>query len=332
MKYLIIFLLLMTTQVISQKDQARSKSGSLKYELSKNESVKLETLNNSNNLLEENLFDLEISKDIPQSKKQNQYSVAVVIGNKQYFNERVPDVDYALNDATLIKEYLMKAFGYKIENIIYLKNATQSELNLIFGTATNHKGKLYDYAIPGKSEIFIYYSGHGAPNTDDNMAYLVPSDCDPDKVSLNGYSLETFYNNLDRLTEEKNVKHVTVVLDACFSGNSQKGSLLTNISPIEIKVKNKTMISPKSTIYTSTSENQVSTWYEEKKMSLFTYFFLKGIKGEADINQDKVITAKELSEFINDESGGVPYWSRRLNGRNQLPKINGKEDFIMIEF
>ena len=104
--------------------------------------------------------------------------------------------------------------------------------------------------------------------------------------------------------------------------------MINNISSVKIKPKN---ILPQSsfenvTIFTSASGDQVSNWYPAKKQSLFTYFFLKGLQGAADLNKDKEISAQELYQFVADEVNGVPYWSGRLYpGRVQTPMFTGKD-------
>jgi hypothetical protein len=128
-----------------------------------------------------------------------------------------------------------------------------------------------------------------------------------------------------------NVPHVTVILDACFSGNSQGGSILKNISPIYIKVKENRIANPNSSIFTSASGEQVSSWYTDKKQSLFTYYFLKGLKGEADSNNDNLITARELYEYTADEIHGVPQMARRLNGRTQTPTLIGESEYQIFK-
>ena len=95
---------------------------------------------------------------------------------------------------------------------------------------------------------------------------------------------------MDKIAAEKELLHITVVMDACFSGNSQGGNLLRNISPVYMKVKDYMMLYPNSSVFTSASGDEVSTWYTDKKQSLFTYFFLKGLKGEADYNNDNIIS------------------------------------------
>ncbi len=271
---------------------------------------------------------VEILDNIPKAAKDKPNAFAVVIGNRDY--TRAPKVDFALNDAAIMKRYLTTAMGYRPENIIYVENATQADLTRIFGNETNYKGQLYDYVRKGLSEVFVYYSGHGAPDTDSKEGFLVPVDCDPAHVALNGYSLKTFYANLDKVDQEKNLKHVTVVLDACFSGSSVGGTLLKNVSPIYMKVNKEAMLSKNATILTSASGDQVSGWYRDKQQSLFTYFFLKALQGAADYHHNKEITAKEIFDFTADEIQGVPYWSRRLNSKTQTPTFYGS-DWVLYD-
>jgi len=273
---------------------------------------------------EATLAKLDIAENIPVAAEKKDNAVAVIIGNKDY--TAAPTVEFALNDAAIVRNYVISAFGYREENIIYLENAKQSDLVSVFGNEQNYKGRLYDYSKKGLSEVFIYYSGHGAPDPDSKQGYLVPVDCDPNRVSLNGYSLSLLYQNLDKTAVEKQLKQVTIVLDACFSGRSEKGSLLTNVSPVYVVVEKQGMTYPNASIFTSATGDQVSTWYTEKKQSLFTYFFLRGLKGEADLNKDGKITTLELYQYTADEVNGVPYWSRRLNpGRTQTPTFSGKD-------
>ena len=66
-----------------------------------------------------------------------------------------------------------------------------------------------------------------------NAPYFVPVDANPRDLKSNGYRLQTFYDNLAKIPAKK----MTVVLDACFSGNSEKGLLCKDISPALVKVK-----------------------------------------------------------------------------------------------
>ena len=77
-------------------------------------------------------------------------------------------------------------------------------------------------------------------------------------------------------------------------------------------------------VITSTSNDRVSNWYPDKRHSLFTYFFLKGLQGQADQNNDRQITVNELTTYLLDENEGVTYWSNRLFQRPQTPQIEAK--------
>ena len=267
----------------------------------------------------------DLRENIPVIKGVNSDAVAVIIGNRNYKKKDIPTVEYAIEDADIMKQYLIKAFGFREANIIYISNAAQGDFNSVFGTDKNHKGKLFNYVKEGKSDVFIFYSGHGAPDPETKQGYFVPVDCDPSTVALNGYPIKTFYDNLAKI----NYKSLTVVIDACFSGSSDKGMLLKNISPVFINVENPVMSKENTVVFTSAGGDQVSSWYLEKKHSLFTYYFLKALQGEGDLNQDKKLTVGEIKEYVNDN---VPYMARRLNNREQTPQVTGDENKVILEY
>ena len=111
-----------------------------------------------------------------RSSKTRPDDVAVIIGNADYTQGKdIPNVAPAYADAEGMKRYVKQALGVADDNIIFLKDATQKDMTSTFGTGTNHKGKLFRYLTKGKSKVFIFYSGHGAPG-DEGTNYLVPVD------------------------------------------------------------------------------------------------------------------------------------------------------------
>ena len=143
-----------------------------------------------------NDLSIDIEQDIPHTGKKKKHSVAIEIGNKNYSNPDVPEVTYAHRDAATIQEYLKKTLGY--DEIIVATDATQGKFNSLFGTEKKD-GKLQDYIKKNKSDVFIYYSGHGAPDPESKDGYFVPVDCDPSMVDVNGYSLDLFYDKINNL-------------------------------------------------------------------------------------------------------------------------------------
>jgi len=264
-----------------------------------------------------------VNVEIPAAAGPAPDAVAVVIGVKDYKNKDVPSVEYALEDARTVKQYLVKAFGFSEGNILYLENPTQGDLARVFGTKESPKGQLSHYIKPGKSDVFVYYSGHGAPDLETQTAFLVPSDAHPDYVKLNGYPLDLFYANLAALPARSR----TVVIDACFSGSSHKGMLLGKASPLTLSVD--TGAVPKGlTVFSSASNKEVSSWYEEKGHSLFTYFFLKGL--QESLGKGRTPTTGQLKTYLDET---VPFEARKMFGRSQTPQLwgDGERAFLKGE-
>lgn len=268
----------------------------------------------------------ELLSQIPAGLPAGRYDVAVVIGNADYSSTGTPNVDYALQDASAMRQYLVKAFGFDPANIIYLENASLAKMTEVFGTDRDYQGKLYKWVKPGRSRIFVYYVGHGAPDQQTGDGYFVPVDANPQYISTSGYKLSTFYANLERIPATKK----TVVIDACFSGSSARGQLLRGVSGLTARLR----AEPKAAqvadqLLTSAEMDQVASWYPEKGHSLFTYFFLKGIQGEADVNRDGHLTLGEMRAYLNDQ---VPYLARRLTGNDQRPVLIGDDSDDLIAF
>ena len=265
----------------------------------------------------------DIDKTLPRTNMQNRDAIAVVIGNRNYLKTK--EVRFAINDAKSIKNYLINVLGFQEGNIYYQENATKGDFEVLFGNQSNHQGKLYNTVKAGKSDVFVFYSGHGAPDTKNFKGYFVPVECDPQYVSLAGYSIDLFYKNLAKLP----AKSVTVVLDACFSG----AQVLKNISPIGIKSKGIKGVK-NGVLLASSQGTQVSSWHNARQHGLFTYFFLKAIHNKnADANQDNQLTFKEIYKYIADKTEGIPYWARRLHNVEQTPALQGENaEKVLVKY
>ncbi len=69
----------------------------------------------------------------------------------------------------------MQTLGVREGNIIYLKDATGAQLTEVVGNKENHKAQLFNWVKPNKSNVYVYYAGHGAPASKDGSAFLVPA-------------------------------------------------------------------------------------------------------------------------------------------------------------
>jgi hypothetical protein len=244
--------------------------------------------------------------------------VAVIIGNADYgrLGRGIPDVKPGWADAEGMRRYAVQALGIKEENVIFLKDATGAQFARVFGTTDNPRGQLADWIKLGKSRVFVYYSGHGAPGQDGG-AHLVPVDAESTRIELHGYPIRTLYANLARLP----VEGITLMLEACFSGASQAGAVVGQASPILLESKAPPVPS-NLTLITAGAANEVASWEQDASHGLFTKHFLLGMSGEADKaphgDGNGRVGLDELKRYLD---ATVTYAARRHYGRDQHAQI-----------
>lgn len=260
---------------------------------------------------------------VPVARELNPDAIAVIIGNRDYRGD-TPDVLYALNDAEAMRIYAERTLGIRAGNIIVLRDATLSDMKRVFGDEGT-KGTLGLRVKPGQSDVFVFYSGHGAPDPRERTAYLMPVDADANSLPLTGLAVDKVYESLARL----NARHVTVVLDACFSGSTGSGEMLvTNASPIGIVVRDPSAMlggEDRATVVTASTGQELANWYPEMQHGMLTYFFLKGLQGGADSNGDSVVSVREMREYLTNSTDGLRY-EANVMGRAQTPQVWGADN------
>ena len=251
--------------------------------------------------------------ELPAIKaKPNKNAYAIVIGIEDY-RQKLPKADYAAHDAQTMTEYLTKVMGYPEENVVTLTNehAAKSDFEKYFE-------KWLSNNVEKDGSVFIYYSGHGAPNPKTGDAYLVPYDGDPSFIDETGYSLKRLYEKLGKLQ----AKEIIVALDSCFSGAGGRSVIAKGARPLVMSMESYTLPS-KLAVLSAASGDQISSTYEEKGHGLFTYFMLKGIKGEGDINDDGKIEIGELFDYIKPQ---VERIARKTYNNEQSPQLIAPEE------
>jgi uncharacterized caspase-like protein len=235
--------------------------------------------------------------DLPDARPANPNAVAVVIGVERY-REALPKADFAAGDARLAAEYFRRVLGVSEENIVVLtdERATKSDFEKYFEQwLPNHADK--------DAEVFIFFSGHGAPDPAKGDAYLVPYDGDPTYIKQTGYSVRRLYAQLGKLP----AKSVTVAMDSCFSGAGGRSVLAKGARPL-VTVQQGAPPARITVLSAATSE-QISNSYQEKGRGLFTYFLLKGLKEKGDF--------KGAYEYLRPEVSRV---ARRVYNSDQTPQ------------
>ena len=242
------------------------------------------------------IIDIHTIPDFKAIPRQN--DIAVIIGIENY--QSVPKSDFSKSDAGIMKDYL-KAIGFQERNIELLTDEKAT-----FSGITKTIEAWLPNRVKKESKVFIYYSGHGAPEPQTGDAYLVPFDGDPNYLSVTGYSLKRLYENLGKLQ----VEEVVVLLDSCFSGAGGRSILAKGARPL-VMMADVSAISSNMAVLSATQGTQISTSSPEKGHGVFTYYFLKALK-------DGKNTVSEIYEYIKplveDEA--------KLLNVQQSPSIN----------
>jgi hypothetical protein len=239
----------------------------------------------------------------------------LIIGIEDY--HRLPKVEFARKDALIVRDYFIRVLGVPEENIITLidDDATKARIEGYL--------KKFIPANAGKdTTLYVYFAGHGMPGTKQGEPYLVPYDADTRFIEQTGYKLISFYQDIYKLE----LKRVYVFLDSCFSGVASRAAemLVKGTRPALIHVEK--VRPPSSSIISlnATSTNETSHAFEEKGHGLFTYYLLRGLKGEADSDDDGWTSIKELYGYVRNNVRRV---SRRLDSE-QTPVIVPPSDQV----
>jgi hypothetical protein len=263
-------------------------------------------------------------KHLAPLRKKNRHSFAVIIGNKNY-KGRTPEVSFAHNDADAMKRFVLDRLAYREGNVIDLRDATRNEIATMFGNKETHRGRLFNIIRAGKSDVMVFYSGHGVPGLGNRRPYLLPVDGDPNLAEITGYPVDVLYSNLSKLP----ARSITVYLDACFSGESEKGMLISATSGISVTPK-----IPKSkswmTVITAAQGDQFASWDEKAKHGLFTKHLLEALNGKADTedfgNSDGMVSLAEVRNYLDDE---MTYQARFVWNRQQKASVRGQENTVL---
>jgi hypothetical protein len=256
--------------------------------------------------------------DSPQERlEENSGDFAVVVGIEKYSND-LPDAQFAEHDAAAVKNHLL-ALGYPERNIKILTGQR--------ATYTGMSSYIEDWLprnVKEDSRVFFYFSGHGAPDPDSGQAYLVPSDGNPNFLGKSAYPLKKLYSNLNGLK----AKQVMVALDSCFSGAGGRSVLAQGARPLVSKVDTAAPSNGKLTIFAAASANEITTTLEDQGHGIFTYYFLKGLGGEAK-DDSGVISAQGLYDYLKPK---VQDAASRQN-RDQTPVLEGAgQDSELVRF
>ncbi len=209
-------------------------------------------------------------------------SHAIVIGIDRY--KRLPDLQGSVRDARNVAR-AMRARGMQVKSFLN-EEATEDRITAYLGDELPNR-------LGSDDRVLVYFAGHGVSVGEGALAmgYLMPYEGDRERVRSTGISMR----ELQAWFAGYPSKHVMFVADACYSGlalSTRSLGLSTRLPDYLRQVKDRPV---RLALTAGGAGEEVHEW---RGQGLFTYFFLKGIDGAADVNGDRIVTGDELVTFI----------------------------------
>ena len=233
------------------------------------------------------------------------YGVAVIVGNRDYEERGLSNVDYAVHDARAFERYVLDVLGFDPDNVLVLENATRGRMFEAFG----HPGDPPDgpsdlwarLDTEGRSDVSVFYSGHGAPGLDDGKGYLLPVDVPARYAQEDGYPIAALYERLAALRSAagRSAKSARVYLDACFSGRSQGGPVFTGVSPVLPTIALPEAVSDGVAVLSAGGAKEFASWDKDAGHGMFTHHLLDALYGGGDADGDGRVTAGEAKGYLD---------------------------------
>lgn len=217
------------------------------------------------------------------------FSLAVTANAKTYL-VAVGVSDYPGTD----KDLRLPANDAATVQYIYSKNSNTESVLLTNSNATKSAilSKLRStFAKASENDIIVFFfSGHGS------------------KGAFCAYDAQIPYSEIRQAMASSKAKNKMIFADACFSGKMRQGRKNT----AEQSFNNYNIM-----LFLSSRGNETSIERRDMKNGFFTSCLQKGLRGGADANKDRTITARELFNYVSTNV-------KTLSSDKQHPVMWGK--------
>jgi len=208
---------------------------------------------------------------------------AVVIGINDYTDPGIPDLKYAESDARAVYGVLtdpkVGRFSKKNVTLVLGKDATPS----------NIKAALYKLRGVGKNDlVVVFYSGHGAKEGDE--AFWVTQNAQAKALPATALSNSDIRKYLKMIPSQK----LVMFLDCCYAASTVKKSLADPTKLFgDFHGRGRVTIA-------GSADSQEALEYPDRKAGVFTYYLVRALSGQADTNEDGVVTFGEVWSYLGE--------------------------------
>ncbi len=252
------------------------------------------------------------NNNIEISTKQISKVWALAVGVSNYDSPNILQLKYPHSDAFRMYAFWKSPEGGSLDDkhsqILVNDQATKQGI-------IDSMRQLFSQAKENDLVTF-FYSGHGLKGA------FLPTDYD-------GSNIRLFHSDVNDLLAECSARYKLVIADACNSGSylasksvNQTVFKQTKYEAQDAFFRELNRASPGTAFILSSQADEESLEVSTLHQSIFSYFVLQGMKGEANTNNDEVITVQELFDYVSHK---VTTYALSL-GKVQTPVIKGNYD------
>ena len=225
---------------------------------------------------------------------------AVVVGVAAY--SHLPALRYTDDDAYRIYGFLKSPEGGAIpdEQIRILIDEAATRSNILSAMK-----EVFFKAGPDDL-VIMYFSGHGLPGQ------FLP-------IDYNGAENEITHEEINSVLRSSSARFKLFIADACHSGGMITSRGDGSESIIKEYYAGLAKADPGTALIMSSKSQETSLEASGLRQGVFSYYLIRGMKGEADSNKDMLVSVQELYEFVYHH---VRQYTRNM----QSPVIQGTYD------
>ena len=186
---------------------------------------------------------------------------------------------YAASDAHAMGRVLQTLGGVAPEDMVFVSTANRAAFDAAF---TDIEQRLRAGTQPGvRRELLVYYSGHS-----DEDGLLVGRD-------------RVGYDELRARVQRAPADLRVVILDSCASGAFTRRKGGVKRAPFLMDASSDMR---GHAFLTSSAADERAQESDRIAASYFTYYLVSGLRGAADVNQDRRVTLQEAYQFASQET------------------------------
>lgn len=234
-------------------------------------------------------------------RKANEMKVwAVIVGISSYSHMQA--LKYTDDDAYRMYAFLKSPEGGALADnqisILIDEDATKEKILKSMKATVDKAGE--------NDLVLIYFSGHGLRGS------FLPIDFD-------GYQNKLEHEEINEILQSSKSKYKLVIADACHSGSllAMKSGETRNV--LEDYYRTLAMANAGTALIMSSKSDETSLESSGLRQGVFSHFLIRGLKGEADLDHNKIVSVQELFDFVD---GNV----RAYTMNRQSPVIKGDYD------